>query len=227
MGLIPQVKCSRCDRKYSGLLAKCPYCGARRRKKSTRAVTNENSTWKMVVGLLLLIVLIAAVVVLLVTSISENKKNEENNKENNQQDVNISSNEGVTSSGDDATVDPDSISPENQGVPVDTEPDIPDEPVTPTVNSVTITYGGSAVGVNNEQLGMREFTIKSGESLKLGVKVSPEDTGLEPVWASEDESKIIVLQTGEITAVASSSTTTTISVTVGDVTETVFVRIRG
>lgn len=222
MGLIPQVKCSRCDRKYSGLLAKCPYCGARRRKKSARAVTNDNSTWKMVVGLLLLVVLIAAVVVLVVTSISENKNNDTDEVENNPSG--ISSLDGsVNSTGDPATVDPGTIPDDEQGLPVDDEPE-EEEPAAPAVNSVIITYGGGQAGIENAQLGMREFTMKLLDKLELGVKISPEDAEGEPLWASDDENVVIVYQDGKIEAVGTG--TAVISVTVGGVTSQVFVRVR-
>lgn len=222
MGLIPQVKCSRCDRKYSGLLAKCPYCGARRRKKSARAVTNDNSTWKMVVGLLLLVVLIAAVVVLVVTSISENKNNDTDEVENNPSGIS-SLDGGVNSTGDPATVDPGTIPDDEQGLPVDDEPE-EEEPAAPAVNSVIITYAGSQVGMPNDQLGMREFTMKLLDKLQLGVTISPEDAEGEPLWASDDENVVIVYQDGKIEAVGTG--TAVISVTVGGVTSQVFVRVR-
>ena len=70
MGLIPQAKCSRCDRIYSGLRTRCPYCGARRRKKGKRTEDTDTAPWKMIIGGLLMLVLIAAVIVLLVNTFS-------------------------------------------------------------------------------------------------------------------------------------------------------------
>ena len=67
MGLIPQVKCGRCDRTYSGLRSRCPYCGAHRHKKGKRVTDSDNATWKLIIGVLLIVVLIAAVIVILVT----------------------------------------------------------------------------------------------------------------------------------------------------------------
>ncbi len=67
MGLIPQTKCSRCDRTYSGLRSRCPYCGASRSKRGKRVSDGDNATWKLIIGVLLIVVLIAAVVVILVT----------------------------------------------------------------------------------------------------------------------------------------------------------------
>lgn len=76
MALIPQVKCGRCDRTYSGLRSRCPYCGAHRHKKGKRVSDGDNATWKLIIGILLIVVLIAAVVVILVTSPKENEGDE-------------------------------------------------------------------------------------------------------------------------------------------------------
>ncbi len=260
MGFIPQVKCSRCDRKYSGLLAKCPYCGARRNKKGVRAVTNDNSTWKMVIGLLLLVVLIAAVIVLVVTSVTGNNNNENvaDDNQNDTPDNVISSDEGVNSVGDDAVIDHNNITgddsgttgtpgttddPTNPGTTTDdptnpgtntddptnpTDPGTtgtPETPVTPVVTNIVITYAGSPVGVNNEDLGMREFSMATGETLTLGISVTPSDAEYEAVWASDNEDVIIILQDGSVSAVGAG--TATISVTAGSVTTSVFVRVRG
>lgn len=220
MGLIPQIKCSRCDRKYSGLLAKCPYCGARRRKKSTRAVTSDNQTWKMVIGLLLLVVLIAAVIVLVVTSVSGDSDDEDDTA-----DVSglTDLDQSVTSEGEDAVVDSSTITEDGLDIIEEEEP-VEEVEETPTITSVVITYAGSTVGVYNDDLGMREFTMSKLEELQLGLRVTPEDAEYEAVWASSDESVVIVLQTGQITAVGSG--TATISVTVGTVTTEVYVRVK-
>ncbi len=71
MGLIPQTKCSRCDRTYSGLRSRCPYCGAHRGRRGKRVSDGNNATWKLIIGILLIVVLITAVVVILVTGANE------------------------------------------------------------------------------------------------------------------------------------------------------------
>ena len=73
MGLIPQVKCGRCDRTYSGLRSRCPYCGAHRHKRGKRTTDGDNATWKLIIGVLLIVILIAAVIVILVTSSNEKR----------------------------------------------------------------------------------------------------------------------------------------------------------
>lgn len=74
MSLIPEVKCGRCDRTYSGLRSRCPYCGAHRHKKGKRVSDGDNATWKLIIGILLIVVLIAAVIVILVTGSSDEPK---------------------------------------------------------------------------------------------------------------------------------------------------------
>ena len=68
MGIISDVKCGRCDRRYSGLRSRCPYCGARRGKRGKHADDSDNSKAKILIGSLLILVLIVAVVVLIITS---------------------------------------------------------------------------------------------------------------------------------------------------------------
>ena len=65
MGIVSEVKCHRCDRRYSGFRSRCPYCGARRSRRGKRASESGNSKAKLMIGVLLLIVLIVAVIILL------------------------------------------------------------------------------------------------------------------------------------------------------------------
>ena len=67
MAFVSDVKCGKCDRRYSGLRARCPYCGARRGKAGKHANKGGNSTGKLVLGLILILLLIAAVVFLILT----------------------------------------------------------------------------------------------------------------------------------------------------------------
>lgn len=64
MAIISDVKCGKCDRRYSGLRGRCPYCGARRGKAGKHAPTQGNTTGKIILGLILLAILLAAVVIL-------------------------------------------------------------------------------------------------------------------------------------------------------------------
>ena len=89
MGIISEVKCGRCDRRYSGFRSRCPYCGARRNKRGKHADDDDNSRGKLIVGILLLLILIVAIVVLIVTSLGEkNAKPKEDDKDTNIVDIN-------------------------------------------------------------------------------------------------------------------------------------------
>ena len=233
MALIPQVKCTRCDRKYSALRTRCPYCGARRRKQGSRSVSSDNSLWKFIVGALLLIVLIAAVVVLIVTSAAENK---ETGSKTDTKETEVTSNEGVssvegtktnetseTTDPGTSTADPGTSTAE-PGTTTPTEPATTTEPTpTPAVTSVTITYNGRRIQAQNKDLGIPEFTLKLTEAIVLGVKIEPSDSTATPVWEADDPEIIAVLQTGKVTGMKTGSTI--LRVTVDGVTDEVFVRV--
>jgi len=88
MGIISEVKCGRCDRRYSGFRSRCPYCGARRNKRGKHADESDNSKGKLIIGILLLLILIVAIVVLIVTSLGEKKAANDDAKKENIVDVN-------------------------------------------------------------------------------------------------------------------------------------------
>ena len=67
MAFVSDVKCGKCDRRYSGLRGRCPYCGARRGKAGKHSSQGGNTTGKLIVGLILILLLIAAVVFLILT----------------------------------------------------------------------------------------------------------------------------------------------------------------
>ena len=68
MSFIGEVKCARCDRKYSGVRSRCPYCGARRIGRGKYSEEGDNSRGKMLIGVLILAVLVVAAAVLLLTT---------------------------------------------------------------------------------------------------------------------------------------------------------------
>ena len=85
MGFIPKTTCRRCFREYSGLRSRCPYCGTKKVKDSTRTPASTDSTvrgtaansraaanakWQMIFGAIILAVVILAVIVLISVSIS-------------------------------------------------------------------------------------------------------------------------------------------------------------
>ena len=211
MGIISEVKCGRCDRRYSGFRSRCPYCGARRNKRGKHADDDDNSRGKLIVGILLLLILIVAIVVLIVTSLGEkNAKPKEDDKDTNIVDIN--DDEITTVPGNETAPKPSdtTIPPENEKKPEEqTNNDI-------QADSVTLMYAGYEL----EDL---DFSMNVGDSLKLDCEIEPEDTGLKPKWTSSNEDVFIVKSDGTVTAVGSGTETLTVSV--GDISVDCIVRV--
>lgn len=70
MGLFGEVKCGRCDRRYSAVRSRCPYCGARKRKSGKSSGSGDNR-WQVVFGVILLAAIILAVAVLIYKNLQE------------------------------------------------------------------------------------------------------------------------------------------------------------
>lgn len=234
MALIPQAKCSRCDRKYSGLRTKCPYCGARRYVKSNRAVPNDNSMWKVIVGILLLVVLIVAVVVLIATSGNTEAKPEDTKTSDGQetkvdvQDADPSKQQTPDDSSSTNPLNPGDKDPETDN-PGTSDPTKTDDPVeTPQVKPQSVVIvnasSGKRAGVYNKDLDMYEFSLNRGDKFSLDYKVTPDGVTDTAVWETSNESVVSVLQSGEITAVSAGRAY--ITVTIGGVSNQVLVRVR-
>ncbi len=213
MAIFADVKCSNCDRKYSAFRLRCPYCGARRRKKGKRVSDSDNSLWKVIIGGLLIAVLVVAVIILLVSTLNKDKAPED------ETDPSYSAGEGVT----DVVNDPSDTQTPDVQEPVDTPPedepvDTPPEPPAIAVESVKITaYGRETT----------DFTMKVGEKLQLKAVTVPEDTEIAPVWSSSNEDVFVVLQDGTVTAIGKSSGgSETLTVTCGEATATCIVRVK-
>ncbi len=235
MALIPQAKCSRCDRKYSGLRTKCPYCGARRYVKSNRAVPNDNSTWKVILGILLLVVLIVAVVVLIATSGNTDTTSGSKGSSSGQetkvdgQDADPNAQKDPTKTGENTNPLNPGTSTDDPSTPSTQDPQTPDEPVdTPTVKPQSVVIvnasSGKRAGVYNKDLDIYEFSLNRGDKFSLDYKVTPDGVTDTAVWETSNESVITVLQSGEITAVGSGRAYVT--VTIGGVSNQVLVRVR-
>ena len=235
MALIPQAKCSRCDRKYSGLRTKCPYCGARRYVKSNRAVPNDNSTWKVILGILLLVVLIVAVVALIATSGNTEPASDSKGSSSGQetkvdgQDADPNAQKDPNETGENTNPLNPGTSTDDPSTPSTQDPQTPDEPVdTPTVKPQSVVIvnasSGKRAGVYNKDLDIYEFSLNRGDKFSLDYKVTPDGVTDTAVWETSNESVITVLQSGEITAVGSGRAYVT--VTIGGVSNQVLVRVR-
>ncbi|MBR2832298.1 MAG: hypothetical protein IKE57_05170 [Oscillospiraceae bacterium] len=207
MGIISEVKCARCDRKYSGFRTRCPYCGARRSQRGKHAAENDNTKGKLLLGIIFLVVLIVVVIVLVISS---------NNKNPSRTDPpassSLSSDEGVSSV--EGTSPAPSTSPKASEAPVSPSPS-----ATPaaSVNSIGIYYLGEE---------KEDVTLSIGEVIDFDCEIDPEDAVDEKniKWASSDEDAFVVLQTGEVTAIGTTDGAE-LTVTAGGKTATCIIRI--
>ncbi|MBR6258784.1 MAG: Ig-like domain-containing protein [Oscillospiraceae bacterium] len=195
-----EIKCGRCDRRYSSFRGRCPYCGTPRRKSGKRVAEPENARWKFIIGILLVVILIAAVIILIVTG---SKKEPEVNPPEGEQ-TEFAAGENTES----VEAEPLPTEPE----PV-YEPEPEPEPVIST-ESVTITWNGNA---------RDDVSMSRGEVLNFGVRTVPEDSQDPVVWSTENEDVIIVLQTGQVTAIGRG--TTNLVATCGDAVGKCIIRV--
>lgn len=191
MAIVSDVKCGRCDRRYSGLRARCPYCGARRSKRGKYAEPHDNTRVKIIVGVLILAVLIVATMVLIFSSLPEKEPVMENPTP------------AASSPGDVETPDEGENGPLLPGSgDVDTiedpedETSLPSPEVTPppatAVTSVEITYLGKV---------KTDITVRVGEKVPMSVKTVP-DTDKPVTWKSTNENVFMVLSDGTVTGIA-------------------------
>ena len=170
MALIADVKCGRCDKNYSALRTRCPYCGARRGSAGKHAGDRDNLKGKVIVGTIFLLIILAAVAVLLVSSIKDGAKDPES----------VDPTPNIVGEDDVSSVEnPDYTPPP----PEETPP--PATPV-PTLESVRLIFGASEVA-RDPDTGHYDFSIKVGETLTFKVKLNPEGIeDVKPTWSSAD-----------------------------------------
>ncbi|MDR3210167.1 MAG: hypothetical protein LBT36_06045 [Oscillospiraceae bacterium] len=207
MAIITEVKCGRCDRLYSAVRTRCPYCGAHRGAQNKHASDAERRRGVYIISLACLAVLVIAVIVLATNVAAEPDA-----------DPNAT-----------ASIPP-SIPGENDnvglpGIEVSYEPLPPSPSPTPkidVVESVQILYSGTIVS---------DFSESVGTKILLKLKITPEDTSLKPVWTSGDSEYFEVVPTDTTGTSATvhilkGGKSVTLTVTVGDVTATCIVRCK-
>jgi cytoskeletal protein RodZ len=203
MAVISEVKCGRCDRRYSGFRSRCPYCGARRNKRGKRADEAENAQAKLIIGIALLVVLIGATMVLIFTSLPAKSPEAANSP------AAVTDEEPAFTQNEDVTQAESSPSPTEETA----SPSPTDETV---VQTVAITYTGKAV---------EDATLQRiGETLQLRFTTTPATEGKTAVWTSADE-KVFQVVDGKVTAVGKGSAKLTC--TVDGVSATCVIRVRG
>ena len=221
MGLISDVKCGRCDRRYSGLRARCPYCGARRGKRGKHARDKANSTGRVVLGLILVVVLIVAVVAVIATSVTGQQP--DGGQQETNQGGNIADSDGVTNvegvgagedegDGEDADVGTEEGSTDaGQATGTEDEGNTEGEGagVSTAVNTLYITNPWS----DDPQA---DFTASVGDTIQFSYVAEPNFEDAEVLWETSDDNVFVILQTGEFTAIGAG--TAKLSLTVNDKT---------
>jgi len=215
MSIISEVKCARCDRKYSGVRSRCPYCGARRIGRGKYSDESDNSKGKMLIGILIMSVLVIAVGVLLFTAQKPEDTPEPEQETESPVDPLINSEEEI--SGMDGT---NPVSPPPTLTPPEDEDESP-ESSAPTVQSVMITYA------NREK---KDFTVKLGETVVLRVRIDPVGVEEDILWTSSNRNVFDVVPTNAEKTQAKVTGTgkgnATLTVTVGGVEAECIVRGR-
>ena len=205
MALFKEVKCGRCDRRYSALRSRCPHCGARKNRDGKASTVEGGTRWQVIVGAVVLLAIIAAAVILITTSL----KNKEPEPGSATKPPASSSPSGVNVvDGTDPT--PSALPGESDPTPTPTAPPTPTPTPEPVVNSITLSRS--------------DFTLSHiGEQYTIQATISPAGTKVNIVWISEDPDVATVDENGTVTAVDHG--TTKVSATAGGVIQECIVRV--
>ena len=212
MGLRNGVKCGRCDRPYSVLRSRCPYCGASRGKGSKRVSNSDNSVWTLIVGLLILLVLVAAVIVLLVTTLSADKGEKSKDKDKTKVEEKYEEGDGVTDITD--PNEPDSTDPADPvDDPVENEPTpVPEDPIDQVVTTLKMKAFGGELSKCSEPDADYDISMKVRDKLDITYEAVPAPENPDIKWTSDNEDVVMVLQSGQVTAVGTGTTNVTLTV---------------
>lgn len=196
MALFNEVKCGRCDRRYSAIRSRCPYCGARKNRDGKAEAGSSNNRLQVIIGVAVLLVVIIAVVALVASSL-EGRDPEDLTPD-------PSPTNSVPSEQPTDNVEPSSEPTPPEDIPTPATPE-------PVVNSIIL---------NREDFTL--FTI--GEKFEMIATLSPAGTPAEIIWISEDSGVATIDENGVVTAVNRGDTI--ISATAGGKTAQCVVRVR-
>ena len=206
MALFKEVKCGRCDRRYSALRSRCPHCGARKNRDGKASTVENGTRWQVIVGAVVLLAIIAAAVILITTSL-KNREPEPSGASKPPASSTPSSGVHVVD-GTDPT--PAALPGETGPTPTPTAPPTPTPTPEPVVNSITLSRS--------------DFTLsRIGEQYTIQATISPAGTKATIVWISEDPDVATVDENGTVTAVDHG--TTKVSATAGGVIQECIVRV--
>ena len=174
MAIISEIKCARCDKKYSGLRSRCPYCSARRIGRGKYSEDGEDNRGKMLIGILILAALTVGAAVLLITTPADEPDPvavEPPGYEYNDNDDSLLGDPHTVEGAGLEENDNDENDNDN-----DNDDDNDDEPL-PTINSVAITFAGTVVV---------DFMEPVATQIPLAVRIDPAAAGqyADIVWYS-------------------------------------------
>jgi len=216
VSIIAEVKCARCDRKYSGVRSRCPYCGARRIGRGKYSEENDDSKGKMLVGILILAVLVVAVVVLLVMTDKPEDSSLAAGSETGEQ---ASDMPGSGLSGEDDIITMPGTSMDDPSTPPPNS-ETPPETTTVEVQSVIITYAN---------VKKTDFTEHIGIKVPLKAKVEPPGIEVDIEWTSSNTDIFEVVPKdvngNAADVIGKAKGDATLTVRAGDVEATCIVRI--
>jgi len=221
MSLVSEIKCARCDRKYSGLRSRCPYCGARRIGRGKYTEDNDNAKGKMLISIILLGALVIAAGIMLFSAPMGTDAAPPDLIEEPEQNLGlgIDVESGVTT-GEGLNIpdrvengEDDPYDPEGLGTPA-TLPG-------PEVTSVTILHNNSII---------RDFTEPVGTQLTFTARVEPVGVTDAITWetSNEDVFEVVALNLEGTQArlTLRGPGTATLTVSVGGQEATTIVRVR-
>ncbi|MCL2426186.1 MAG: hypothetical protein FWD05_07595 [Oscillospiraceae bacterium] len=170
MAIINEIKCARCDRKYSGVRSRCPYCGARRVGHGKYSENSENMRGKMLISVLILAVFTVGVGILWFSSapeVAEPYPDEDLSTPGIEDEIEI-------------------YLPFNP-IPEPTPTPTPTPPPPQEIHSIEITYAGVT---------RPDFTVRREETVGIRLRVEPPGidlSGYDIVWASSNPAVVDVV----------------------------------
>ena len=215
MGLIPKVKCSRCDKSYSGLKNKCPYCGASRGRSGKRVADTGDSSARLMIKMLLLLALVVTVISMLVIDFDDEPTS----------GTTLGTPPPITNQGGNEN--------ENEGGEVGPDGTIISTPVptaTPAPTPTPIEATSLSIRWQFWAEGIRDMTIPVGTVIEIWAQLFPTDATGEPIWNTSASTIANFTVNHEdrrrIELEARSVGDTTISVTVDGLEAEIIVRVR-
>lgn len=206
MGMIPQVTCRNCRKKFSKLKKHCPYCGMERVRQSTRAAASTASTvketsanqraknmakYRMIFGGIILVAVIACTIAMVSISIQNADSAAKDDKQDSGQASTALSDNKKDEVDTDQKDDADQQDNDN-----DPDPDADDQQSgASSVTSIAITY------LSTEKT---EFSMAIGDKIQLDASVYPQSEADRSVtWSTSNTSVISVSDDGLVTGIGS------------------------